>query len=232
MSKIRFVLCLICVSLLLGCASQNLQKNFEKKLTLLDRKSLVLAKVTLHNQLHGTCGFILNSCLIGKDGDSDCEKYSVLSPTLTHLRALTEDRVSYLIVLEMDSGNYSFYSLRGIITGHWSSLSPYIEAPMLVSFQVKEKEVLYIGSIHLMLRKKASDSELMAGPIIPLVDQAPIWGATFDVNIIDEYERDMQEFEKVFPSVKGHSVAKRILPSWRRPSSQEFEPKKTYYFFF
>lgn len=225
MSKIKFMSFLICMSLMVGCAT-NWPKQFERKLSLLDRKGLVLASVTFDNKLNK--GSLLpHSFLIGKNGDDNYEKYRFPFPAL---RALTENRKFYLIVMDVNNGNYFFYSVRGTIVGVF--LRPLFEAPMLVGFQAKENEILYIGNIHLVLREKASDSELRAGPVTPLIDQATIANGTFDVEINDAYERDINEFEKVFPNLKGHSVVKRILPSWRRPSSQEFEPKKTHFFFY
>lgn len=225
MSKIRFMSFLICMSLMVGCAT-NWPKQFDKKLALLDRKGLVLTRLTFDNKLNKSDALLPLTFLIGKNGKDSYEKYRLNS---RHLRATTESR-GYLIVMDVDNGNYFFYSVLGRAMGLF--FQPLFEAPMLVSFQVKENEILYIGNIHLVLRNKASDSELAAGPVIPLLDQATIAGATFDVEINDEYERDMNEFEKVFPNLKGHSVVKRILPPWKRPSSQEFEPKKIFPFFF
>ncbi len=84
----------------------------------------------------------------------------------------------------------------------------------------------------MILRKKTSDSELSAGPTMPLIDQTAINEATFVVEINDNYERDINDFEKVFTDLKNHNVVKRIMPSWRRPSSEDFEPKKTHFSFF
>ena len=222
MSKIRFMTCLIFMSLMVGCATTaTLQTQLEKKLALLDSKGLVLTTVTFDNKLDNR-SLLPRLFLIGKDGNNKNDKYRFGSQ---HLRALTEGRDFYLIILEENPGKHSFYSVRGSMVG--GVFNPSFEAPMLVNYQAKENEILYIGNIHLVLRKKTSDLELRAGPVIPIFDQAAIGDATFDVEINDEYERDINEFEKVFINLKGHSVVKRILPSWSRPTSQEFKPKKT-----
>lgn len=224
MSKVRFMLFLICMLLMVGCA-MNLPSQFERKLSFLDRKGLVLATITVHNKIDESDSLIPITYLIGNNGDNDYEKYSH-----HFIRCLTENRDAYLIVMDLNSGEHFFYSIRGQVRGDWTI--PLFEVPMLVNFTIKANEIIYIGNIHLVLRKKASDSEFRAGPIIPLVDQMVIGDATFDVEINDAYEKDMNEFEKAFPNIKGYNVVKRILPSWRRPSPQEFEPKKTHIFFF
>ena len=228
MFKIKFMACLICMSLLVGCAAgTDWPKEMESKLAQLDKKGLVLSSVTFENKLDETDSILPVSFLIGKKGEDDYEKYH-FSPS-QHFRVLTFDRTFYLFVLELDPGNYSFYSMRGQIIG--DMFRPLFEAPMLESFQAKKNEILYIGNIHLVLREKASDLEHRAGPVIPLLDQASIINATLDVKINDEYEKDMVEFEKVFPNLKDYSVVKKILPPWRRPSPQQFETKKTAMFF-
>ena len=187
MSKIKFMSFLICISLIVGCAT-NWPKQLERKLSLLDRKGIVLASVTFNNKLNQ--GSLLpHSFLIGKNGNDNYEKYRF---PIQALRALTENRMFYLIVMDINNGNYFFYSVRGTIVGTF--LRPLFEVPMLVGFQAKENEILYIGNIHLVLREKTSDSELRAGPVTPLIDQAIIANGTFDVEINDAYERDINEF--------------------------------------
>lgn len=228
MSKIKFLLCLVCMSLMVGCATTNWPKQFEKKLAMLDKKGLVLVTVTFNNNLDNTDSIHPEVFLISKDGGENYQKYNFTG--LQHLRVLNEGRNAYLIVLDVKRNDYYFYSIRGNIIGDF--LKPLFEAPILVNFQAKDKEILYIGNIHLVLRKKVSESELRPGPILPLMDQAAIGDATFDVEIRDMYERDMNDFEKVFPNIKGHPVVKKILPPWKRPSPEEFEPKKSHFFFF
>jgi hypothetical protein len=212
---------------MVGCAT-NWPMQFEKKLDMLDKKGLVLTTVTFDNKLDNTDPIIPELFLITKKGDDDYQKYRFVG--LQHLRALSERRDLYLIVLDVKRNDYLFYSVRGRIDG--DLLKPIFEAPILLKFHAEDKEILYIGNIHLVLRKKASETELAPGPVIPLIDQAAIADATFDVEIRDRYESDLMDFEKVFPNIKGHNVVKRILPPWKRPSSQEFEPKKSPFFFF
>ena len=231
MNKIRLMLCLVCMLLTVSCAT-DLPTKFEKKLAVLERKSLALMTIEYVNEFREDWeGPIPLAFLLGEDGD-DRVMHDLGG---RHLRALSQNREFYLFVNEADKGDYFFYSIRGEIhgkpLGRFGGYKSFWEAPVLLNYQVKENEIVYIGNVRLILRKKTSDSEIKAAPgIIPDFREGSMSQATFDIQISDRYERDVNEFEKVF-NLKGHNVVKRILPSWKRPSSQEFQTKKTNLFF-
>jgi hypothetical protein len=191
---------------MVGCAT-NWPQQFDKKLAMLDEKGLVLATVTFSNQLDNTDSILPEVFLISKDGHEEIQKYRFTG--LQHLRALNAARSAYLIVLDVKRNDYFFYSIRGKVLGDIFQI--FFEAPILLDFTAKDKEILYIGNIHLVLRKKVSESELRPGPVLPLLQQAVIADATFDVEIRDRYEIDLMHFEQVFPNIKGQTVVKRIF---------------------
>ena len=210
MSKIKFMSCLICMSLLVGCAG-NSAKHFDQKLSRLDRKGIVLATVTSDNKLDMSDKLIPGAFVIRKDGSAKEKEYTLYASE--HFRVFTENQKICLIVLEVNTGNYYISSIRGVVQG--DVFLPVFEAQVRRNFQAKENEILYIGNIHMILRKKTSDSESGAGDhLLPgkIIHQIAIAGSTMDIKINDEYERDMNEFEKTFPNLKGHTVIKRILP--------------------
>ena len=148
---------------------------------MLDQKGLVLATVTFNNTLDNTDSILPEVFLISKDGGENNQKYRFTG--MQHIRALSERRNAYLIVLDVKNNDYFFYSVRGKILGDlWN---PLFEARILRNFQAKDKEIIYIGNIHLVLRKKVSGWEPGFGPYTPLLDQAAIGDATFDVVIND-----------------------------------------------
>lgn len=209
MSKVKFISCLFCMSLVVGCAA-NSPKHFDKKLARLDRKGIVLATVTSDNRLDKTDKLLPGAFVIRKNGGN--EKEYVLYAS-NHFRVCTKDN-DCLIVLGVDKGNYFVSSIRGVVLGDF--FLPVFEGLVQRNFQANINEIMYIGHIHMILRKKTSDSESSAGDhILPgkIIDQMAIAGTTIDVEINDEYERDMNKFEKAFPNLKDHTVIKRILPS-------------------
>ena len=211
MSKIQSLSCLIGMSLMVGCAA-NSPKHFDKKLAQLDRKGIVLATVTSENRLDRTDKLLPGAFVIRRNGENKEREYTLYASN--HFRVCPEDKQSCLIVLEVNKGNHFISSIRGAVLGDF--FLPVFEARVLRNFQADINEIMYIGNIHLILRKKTSDSETGAGDSLPpgrIIDQMAIAGTTIDVEINDEYEKDINEFEKAFPSLKGHTVIKRILSS-------------------
>lgn len=209
MSNFKFMPYLIFLSLVVGCAG-NSPKHFDEKLTRLGQKGLILATVTSENRLDESDQIIPGAFMIRKIGEDEEKTYVLWGDR--HFRLFTENEEYCLIVLEVDKGDYFISSVAGIVDGDFTS--PKYEARIQRNFQAKENEIVYIGNIHLVLRKKASDSEISAGRFRwdRWTDHISIAGTTFDVEINDEYERDVNEFEKAFPNLKDYSVIKRILP--------------------
>ena len=209
MYKIIFISCLICISLAVGCAA-NSPKHFDKKLAQLDRKGIVLATVTSDNRLDITDKLQPGEFVIRKNGEEE-EGYVLYGSN--HFRLFTENKELCLIVLEVDKGDHFISSIRGVVLG--DVFLPVFKAQVRRNFEANENEILYIGNIHMVLRKKVTDSETSAAvALVPtrIIDSIAIAGTTIDVEINDEYQRDRYEFEKAFPNLKGHTVIKKILP--------------------
>jgi hypothetical protein len=210
---------------LAGCATENWPKRLETNLAQLDSKGIVLATISYYNEWERGRALHPLTLVTGKINEDKKDDVSYIHIPLDNgedLRVLSKDGKHYLIVLQNDPGTHMFYSVRGNVLGGF--LEPAFESPILATFQTKEHEIVYIGSIQLQMRKKKSDSEYSAGPMFPLIDQAGMGGATIDVVIDDDYETDIHNFEEVFPNLKDHTVIKRILPRWKRPSSKKFSP--------
>lgn len=222
MSKIRLMLCLIFLSILVGCA--NWPKILDERLSQLDKYSLVLATFTVHeNNIDKTSNLLPFYLVIGKTGGKDYTTYRFPYPYGPFVYAKTDNNTSLnLLVLSQESGNYYFYEMHGEIFGLTArrpknaaeqamqldamgkrvpvvslpaASSGFFKVPMLMNYKVEKNEILYIGNIHIIIK-----------------------GSVIEVEINDKYETDMYEFEKVFPNLKGRNVVKKILPSWKIPS--------------
>jgi hypothetical protein len=197
------------MSLILGCAA-NSPKHFDKKLARLDRKGIVMATVSSDNKLDKTDMLLPGAFVIRENGETKEKEYGLYASN--HFRVCSEDKKSCLIVLEVNKGDYFISSIKGAVMGDLTL--PVFEAQVRRHFHADINEIIYIGNIHLILRKKTSDSEASAGDsFVPtrIIDQMAIAGTTIDVEINDEYERDLNKFEKAFPNLKGHTVIKKIL---------------------
>jgi len=216
MFRLCYVLFLPLMLLVVGCAA-NSSKKFDKKLARLDSKSVVLATVTSDNKLDKTDKLQPGRFVMKKAGESK-KKYNLYASK--HFRLFTENKKYCLIVLEVDEGDHYISTVDGVVLG--DVFLPVFDAQVKHSFTANNNEIIYIGNIHMILRKKTSESEDSAGDhLLPgrIIDQAAIAGTTIDVEINDEYERDMNQFVENFPNLKGYTVVKRILQHHQSPGN-------------
>jgi hypothetical protein len=74
-------------------------------------------------------------------------------------------------------------------------------------------------------RERKEDTELRAGPLFPLLNQAVTGfsGGTFDVTIRDAYDDDLARLRKVYPALGKLEVSRAVLSPWRKPSDQDMD---------
>ena len=86
-------------------------------------------------------------------------------------------------------------------------------------------KIVYLGRIEAVNRKRASDDQLRAGPILPLVDQAVSGFAdgTWHIKVYDNYESDIRAFQEKYPVLGNYSVEKMLLPPWEKPTPAEMK---------
>jgi len=116
------------------------------------------------------------------------------------------------------------YQLRTLGVASQSLLTPGNGmVPVYTRFDVKPQQVVYLGRIEAVRRERKNDSELRAGIVIPLIDQAVSGysGGTFDVVIRDSYENDLATLRKLYPALEKVQVTKAVLPKWRKPSDED-----------
>lgn len=121
--------------------------------------------------------------------------------------------------LQLEPGSYV---LRGIPSiGKAFPIVGFFYVPLHTQFAANDPGFFYLGSVNAIVRERQGD-EFKAGPTIPLIDQAVAGasGGTFEVEISDRYDEDIPTFRKLFPALKGHNVAKSILPPFDRGTAQ------------
>jgi hypothetical protein len=117
----------------------------------------------------------------------------------------------YMVSMELPPGNYT---LRQVFCK--SGIFPVRGAfviPVYTDFELKPNEVVYLGRIEAVNRKRTNANELRAGPIIPLFDQAAVGasGGTFDIRIYDNFDVDLTLFKKMCPVINNCNVRVNIL---------------------
>ena len=242
MLKYKILLYVICMSVMLfiaGCVSSmspaptDYNKILSQNLDNLDKKCIVLATSTA-SVAGGKHTLLPLLFLINDENTEDPEKYHFSSTTGSHHRFLSGDRSYYLHVLELDEGNKLLYSIRGKVlrTDSITGDPPRFETPILLNFTANKNKIIYIGNIHMFLRNKKAESEIRSGPYTPLLSQVGMDKMTFDIEITDQYEKDLNEFIKKCPAFSSYDINKQILPAWKRPTKEEFVPAKTHLFFY
>ena len=88
--------------------------------------------------------------------------------------------------------------------------------------EIKPNSIIYLGHLDIVLRERKNDSEVRAGNVIPLIDQAAVGAATgtYDVVVEDKFEEDMKLYISEYPALLNIKVEKSILPQWIRPEKR------------
>jgi hypothetical protein len=95
--------------------------------------------------------------------------------------------------------------------------------PLHTEIDINESSVLYLGKVTGKVRER-KENEFRAGIIFPLLDQAVTGfsGGTFDVNIIDNYEEDVNFMKTLFPALGNVQIKSQVLPAFDRSKAQKW----------
>jgi hypothetical protein len=123
----------------------------------------------------------------------------------------------YILSIDLPPGNYKLQVLRGVSDGPYPHGSFLV--PVWADFKLEPNEVVYLGRLEAINRKRENDSEERAGPVIPLITQkiTGFYDGTFDVKIYDNYDEDMVLFRHKCPVLQDCTVKKRILIPGNKP---------------
>lgn len=207
---INFVL-LIFFLTLQGCATQKAMLDPDADTLNLEKESIALLVVEMqktHKPSHKPDVRVL---YVGTPEAEDKSKRFNFTVDEAAFLPRKDQEPLYLFRMPLKAGSYVIKGVHGgtfklIINGTYFM-------PMGSGFELKNNEVVYLGHVKGLIRKRTSDSELRAGPIIPLVDQYVTGYAdgTFDIVIEDKYDEDMQLLREKFPILNSAEITKRIL---------------------
>lgn len=121
-----------------------------------------------------------------------------------------------LISVRLNPGDYTLTGIIVLASGLSGTAEGYV--PIYLPLQVRANEIVYIGNIEAVNRKR-SKGDLAAGAIFPLLPQQSSGFAkgTFDVQVFDNYDEDILLLEEAYPVLSEHEVKKRLLPQWEPP---------------
>jgi hypothetical protein len=91
------------------------------------------------------------------------------------------------------------------------------------SLELVPCSIVYLGRVEAMVPERKNDTELRAGPLIPLIDQsvAGYSGGTFHIHILNNYDSDRAFFREKYPALQAVTVDQVVLPEWRQPSKED-----------
>lgn len=132
----------------------------------------------------------------------------------------------YLASIQLPPGEYQIRNVDG--TSGVFPVHGRFSIPLYSKFIVEPEEIVYIGKVDAIVRKRENDDQLRSGPVLPLIDQSVSGFATgtFDITISDDYGIDVPAFKEQFPFLSNYTIQRRVMDSWRQPTEEEMKSKK------
>ncbi len=212
--KLRVICCITLLGLFTGCASVTpMPLNEDIKELDTTEKSILTGRLRIQNQNKPNHQPTLESVVITK-GE---EKYTFTNPTL--VSEVESQGKDYFFSLASEPGPANLSLMQFISTSFLISGSATLQLNQEVVFP--ESGIAYIGDITATIIPR-KDGQPRAGSVIPLIDQSVTGfsSGTFDVQIADNYEEDVQIIKAKFPYMANSEIAKMILPEWKRAGNE------------
>lgn len=127
-----------------------------------------------------------------------------------------------LISFQLQPGSYRLSAIRGGCTrgvGIAAAMASF-DFPFDISFQTYDKEYAYLGRIEMTNRERVSEDEIPSGDnsATRLPQKFSGFGTgTFDVEIYDNFDQDIQRFKEKYPAIGNQKINKRVLSQWEKP---------------
>lgn len=128
-----------------------------------------------------------------------------------------------LISFQLPPGQYRLSAVRGGCArgvGVAAAVANF-DFPLEIPFRVHDKECVYLGRIEMTNRERISEDEIPSGDrtVTRLPQRHSGFGTgTFDVEIVDNFDQDINRFKEKYPVIADMKIAKRILPPWNKPT--------------
>lgn len=139
--------------------------------------------------------------------------------TLNHNTSSWEGLISFQLL----PGSYRLTSIRGGCSrsiGIIAAMATF-DFPFDIPFQTFDKEYVYLGRIEMTNRERVSEDEIRSGNNLATrlpQKQSGFGTGTFDVNIYDNFDQDIEDFKEKYFVLRSREVNKRILSQWQKPN--------------
>lgn len=199
-----------------GCAFDKMSLTNKSESIDVTEKSMVLLTVKLVNQVSPR----YQPDIIYMSIEPKNERKPRLFKMDDEGRILADSGNEFLYRISMPPGKYIIRAITGE-SKHFPVWSNFL-VPIHTDLDVPAGKIIYIGRISAVNRARTGNEE-RAGMIFPLIDQAVAGfsGGTWDVEVVDNQEADMQLLKNKFVALQNASVEKQILPAWDRARAQK-----------
>lgn len=199
-----------------GCAFDKMSLIGKSESIDVTEKSMVLLTVKLVNQVSPR----YQPDIINMNIEPKNERKPRLFKMDDEGRMLSDSGNEFLFRMSMPPGKYIIRAIGGESKRFpvWSNFL----VPIHTDLDVPAGQIIYIGRISAVNRARTGNEE-RAGLIFPLIDQAVAGfsGGTWDVEVSDNQEADMQLLKGRFPALQQAAVEKQILSPWDRARAQK-----------
>ena len=214
------ILCLVFV--LSACAGHRMALTKGQSDVDVSKKSIALVSAKISNQYKPAFQLDIITAYICPPSQEDCSRarsyiHKISSDYRT--KRVTDSHNEYLLSFELESGAYNFDGMGAIYESVFITGGGVV--PLKLKFQIGPNAVIYLGHLDIVMRERKNDSEMRAGRMTPLIDQAVIGvsSGTFDVLVEDKFAQDQALFISEYPALQKVKIEKSLLPQWTRPKA-------------
>lgn len=169
-------------------------------------ESIAFMTVKVRNQKNGLHQPVLKHVDVRAETDQLDYRTKILPP-ISEVKGLGKE---FLVSFQVRPG---IYTIEEIFARSFSfPVVGWFEMPINYRVSIPANSVVYLGHLDSIIVDKTA-SDLPAGPLVPLLDQA-VAGAstgTFKIKIEDNYNQDVEYIKKTYPIFKSIDIKKILL---------------------
>ena len=198
------------VSFISGCApTKHMAINEETQTLDTNNESIALMTIKTSNQLVPAYQPEVYELHVWSTGKEKAQEYifKVDEP----YNSVEKEFYEYMASIKLPPGKYTFQQIYG--KAYIGLAYGRFFVPIYADFELEPNQVVYIGHIEAVNKKRVYASEVPAGPSLPWVSQS-VTGfrlGTFDVKIHDNYDKDLALFKQTYPVLGTCAVEKVVL---------------------
>lgn len=219
---IRLIAALLLCCVMTGCATVN-SMAFDKQSATIDTKEKSVLLMVVDVSRSDGSRYVPEPYYVGFQKPAAREKGDYQNFVMKKdADSLHENGHNvYFARIALAPGQYKLGHIMG--TASAFPINSTFNVPLNMDVSVKPGTITYVGRITATLRERVG-SEFRAGLVVPLVDQAitGMSGGTWDVSIVDAFDKDMALFRTMYPVLKGAQVESVPLPAFDRAAAQRW----------